>query len=74
MSVYFVQTNDEEQIVRIPSNEADGYAEIISADEGPRDFNLTNTLKSSAMKEARAAAREAGLKLRKPNVMGFRSR
>lgn len=66
MTTYFVQTNDEDRIVKVERD----YVEVVDAGDGPRDFNLVNTLKASTMAEVRAAAKEAGLRLKKPSSMG----
>lgn len=60
----YIRTNDETRLIAVPRNIEEGDVQIVAADAVPSHaFNLTNTLKASAMREARAIAKAAGLKL-----------
>jgi hypothetical protein len=50
-SVYYIQTSDPEQVVRVPSRNA-GPITIEPAEQLDLDFHLVNTLRASSLDEA----------------------
>lgn len=64
----YIDTTDDKKVIRVPGNESDGPIEVVNAPAN-LEFNLTNTLTKSAMKEVEAVAKRNGLKLTQKNRM-----
>lgn len=70
-STIYIQTSDPKTLIAIAKT-GDSEAYTVSADTVPvHAFNLTNTLKVSAMAEVRSVAKANGLRLRDVKTMAI---
>lgn len=72
----YIQTTDASRLIQVCLHEENEYdslhqIEVVSNDLSPHDFTLTN-LKRVWLDRARQVAREAGLKLRRPDTIALR--
>lgn len=72
MTVCFIETSKEDKIVKIRRDEQGSFAEVVENDLNPGSFNLTNTIKSSVMAEAREEAKRSDVKLKNTKRMAAR--
>lgn len=74
MTTYFLQTSDAVKLIKVADADRHGaYADVVDAgDVTAADFSLTNTLTAAAMKDARAAAKADGLRLKAVSRMAAR--
>lgn len=67
--IFYLETADG-RAVRIPGNSS-GEIEVVDWPD-PLQADMTNTLKSSVMREVRSIAKTAGTKLAHPDRVGVR--